>query len=101
MPTRRVPVPPRGAEALYGNHDENLRYLEGALKVRLKTAAEELISEGSDADNEVVAQVFEQLGQLMKDGYNVAPGDVRLAAQLLQQDPTTRLRDYLMRSAIR
>jgi phosphate starvation-inducible PhoH-like protein len=31
----------------------------------------------------------------------VSAGDVRLAAQLLSDDPTTRLRDYLMKSAIR
>jgi phosphate starvation-inducible PhoH-like protein len=37
----------------------------------------------------------------MKDGYTVAPGDVRLAAQLLAQDGDVKLRDYLMKSAVR
>jgi phosphate starvation-inducible PhoH-like protein len=37
----------------------------------------------------------------MKDGYAVGSGDVRLAAQLLSRDGTTRLKDYLMRSAVR
>src|SRR3972149_6973323 len=32
---RRVAVPERGAEALFGNHDENLRFLEDTLKVRI------------------------------------------------------------------
>jgi phosphate starvation-inducible protein PhoH and related proteins len=48
-----------------------------------------------------VAQVFEQLAALMKDGYSVSAGDVRLAAQLLAQDGGVRLRDYLMKSALR
>jgi phosphate starvation-inducible protein PhoH and related proteins len=98
---RRVTLPERGAEALYGNHDENLRFLEDALKVRIKTNGTELMVEGPAEGEEVVAQAFEQLGSLMKDGYSVASGDVRLAAQLLQQDPGTRLREYLMKSAIR
>src|SRR5438552_13126313 len=37
----------------------------------------------------------------MKDGYSVSAGDVRLAAQLLTQDEGARLRDYLMKSAVR
>jgi phosphate starvation-inducible protein PhoH and related proteins len=98
---RRVTLPERGAEALYGNHDENLRFLEDALKVRIKTDGAELIVEGPGEGEEVVAQAFDQLAALMKDGYSIAPGDVRLAAQLLQQDPGTRLREYLMKSAIR
>jgi phosphate starvation-inducible PhoH-like protein len=98
---RRVTVPEKGAEALYGTHDENLRFLETALKVRIRTSGSELIVEGEPSGEEVAGQVFEQLGALMKEGYSVASGDVRLAAQLLAQDAGTRLRDYLMRSAVR
>jgi phosphate starvation-inducible protein PhoH and related proteins len=98
---RRVTVPERGAEALFGTHDENLRFLEDTLKVRIKSHGSELIVEGQEAGVEVVAQVFDQLGGLMKDGYAVASGDVRLAAQLLSQDGGVRLRDYLMKAAVR
>src|SRR5262245_24331890 len=38
---------------------------------------------------------------MMKDGYSASPGDVRVAVQLLSQDPSARLRDYLMRAAVR
>ena len=73
---RKVALPERGGEALFGNHDENLRFLEDALKVRIKTHGQELIVEGDPKAQEVVIQVFEQLGTLMKDGYAVASGDV-------------------------
>jgi len=98
---RRVAVPERGAEALFGNHDENLRFLEEAFKVRLKSQGTELLVEGEEKGEETVAQVIGQLADLMKDGYAVAPGDVRLAAQLLKEDSATRLRDYLLRSVVR
>ena len=98
---KRVALPERGFEALFGNHDENLRFLEEKLKVRIKTQGSELSVEGPEDAQEIVRQIFDQLGTLMKDGYSVSPGDVRLAAQLLQQDQGTRLRDYLMQSAIR
>jgi phosphate starvation-inducible protein PhoH and related proteins len=98
---RRVAVPERGVEVLFGNHDENLRFLESNLKVRIKSQGNELLVEGEGQGEETVAQVFEQLAALMKDGYSVSAGDVRLAAQLLAQDGGVRLRDYLMKSALR
>jgi phosphate starvation-inducible PhoH-like protein len=98
---RRIPLPERGGEALFGNHDENLRFLENSLKVRLRNHGPDLVVEGDDKTEGIVAEVFEQLGQLMKDGYSVAPGDVRLAADLLSQDAGARLRDYLLKSAVR
>jgi phosphate starvation-inducible PhoH-like protein len=98
---RRVSVPERGAEALFGTHDENLRFLEEQLKVRIKTHGTELLVEGEAEGEEKAAQVFGQLGDLMKDGYSVASGDVRLAAQLISQDGGVRLKDYLMQSAVR
>jgi phosphate starvation-inducible protein PhoH/intein/homing endonuclease len=98
---RRIAIPDRGAEALFGTHDENLRLLEDTLKVRIKTNGSELLVEGAERGVETVAQIFDQLGGLMKDGYAVASGDVRLAAQLLTQDGGVRLRDYLMKAAVR
>jgi phosphate starvation-inducible PhoH-like protein len=98
---RRVAVPERGVETLFGNHDENLKYLEEALKVRIKSQGADLVVEGEESGVETTAQVFEQLAALMADGYSVSGGDVRLAAKLLTEDKSARLRDYLMRSAVR
>jgi phosphate starvation-inducible PhoH-like protein len=94
-------VPEKGAEALFGNHDENLRFLESSLGVRLRNHGPDLTVEGEERSEAIVSEVFEQLGQLMKDGYSISPGDVRLAAQLLSEDGDTRLRDYLMKAAVR
>jgi phosphate starvation-inducible PhoH-like protein len=98
---KRVTVPERGAEVLFGTHDENLRYLENVLKVRIKSHGAELLVEGEAEGEEVASQIFSQLAELVKEGYAVGAGDVRLAAQLLSQDSGVRLRDYLMRAAIR
>jgi phosphate starvation-inducible PhoH-like protein len=98
---KRVTVPDRGVQTLFGNHDENLRFLEENLKVRIRNEAEALLVEGDPRGEDVVEQVFDQLAALMKEGYSVSAGDVRLAAQLLIQDGGTRLRDYLLKSAVR
>ena len=97
----KVSVPERGVETLFGTHDENLRLLEDTFKVRIKTQGQDLLVEGDEEGAARVAQIFEQLGALIRDGYSVSAGDVRLAAQLFLQDGQTRLRDYLMKSAVR
>jgi len=97
----RVTVPERGAEALFGNHDENLRFLEETLGIRIRTHGSDVLIEGDERGAETATQVFQQLGSMMKDGYTVSAGDVRLATQLLTQDSSTRLRDYLLKSAVR
>ncbi len=97
----RVSVPERGMETLFGTHDENLRFLEDTFKVRIKSQGNELMIEGDEQGAALTGQVFEQLAQLMKDGYAVSSADVRLAGQLLARDGTASLRDYLLKSAIR
>ncbi len=88
----RVSVPERGLETLFGNQDENLRFLEETFKVRIKNQGSDLLIEGDERGSALAGQVFEQLSSLMKDGYAVASADVRLAAQLLDRDGETRLR---------
>jgi len=98
---RRVTVPVRGVEVLFGTQDENLRFLEGALKVRIRNDGSDLVIEGDERGAHTTEQVFGQLTEMMEEGYQPSSGDVRLAAQLLTQDANAKLRDYLMRSAIR
>jgi phosphate starvation-inducible protein PhoH/intein/homing endonuclease len=98
---KRVALPEQAAETLFGNRDENLRFLEDNLKVRIKNDGSTLLVEGEGEGEDVVVQLFDQLGSMIKDGYAASPGDVRVAAQLLSQDPGARLRDFLMKAAIR
>src|SRR5512141_2603184 len=97
----RVSVPERGLETLFGTNDENLRFVEDTFKVRVRSQGSELLIEGDERSAALAGQVFEQLTHLMKDGYAVGSADVRLAAQLLSRDGETRIRDYLLKAAVR
>ena len=97
----RVSVPERGIGTLFGNQDENLRFVEDTFKVRIRNHGSDLLIEGDERGSVLAGQVFEQLADLMRDGYSVASADVRLAADLLSKDSETRLRDYLLKSAVR
>ena len=97
----RVSVPERGLETLFGTNDENLRFVEDTFKVRVRSQGQELLIEGDEKSAALAGQVFEQLTHMMKDGYAVGSADVRLAAQLLSRDGEARVRDYLLKSAVR
>jgi phosphate starvation-inducible PhoH-like protein len=97
----RIPFPEQGPEALFGTHDESLRYVEKVLHVRISSSAGELLVEGEESGERATAEIFDQLAGLRRDGYRPTSADVRLAAELLADRPGTRLRDFLMESAIR
>ena len=44
----RVSVPDKGQETLFGNQDENLRFLEETFKVRIKNQGSDLLIEGDE-----------------------------------------------------
>ena len=91
---RRIAMPDEGIETLFGSLDDNLRSLETALQVRLKTSGHTGLVEGAPDDVVKAERVFEQLGDLLRGGYRFARGDVKTAAQLVSTDPSVALQDY-------
>ncbi|MCC7044138.1 MAG: PhoH family protein [Acidobacteria bacterium] len=99
---RRIAMPEDGIETLFGSLDDNLRALEIALRVRLRTSGNNVVvAEGEPEDVAVAEQVFGQLGGLLTEGYRFTRGDVKVAAQLVADDPGVTLADYFLKGAVR
>jgi phosphate starvation-inducible PhoH-like protein len=98
---RRIAMPDEGIESLYGSFDENLRHLESALNVRLKTSGHDVVVEGAADDVARTERVLEQLAVLLREGYRFARGDVKTAAVLLSQDPNVELQEYFLKGTPR
>jgi phosphate starvation-inducible PhoH-like protein len=96
---RKIQIPEDGIESLFGTYDENLKHLEAAFSVRIRTSGNELIVEGEPPDVARAEKVLDQLGSLMRGGYRLAKGDVKTAVQLVAQDDSVELADYFLRSA--
>jgi phosphate starvation-inducible protein PhoH and related proteins len=99
--TRKIAIPDEGVESLFGSYDENLKHLETQFNVRTRTAGHEVIVEGDPADVARAERVLEQLAGLLRNGYKLAKGDVRTAAQLVAQDEQVELAEYFLRGAPR
>ena len=98
---RRIAMPEDGIESLFGSLDDNLRALETALEVRLKTSGNVVVVEGEAEQVARAEHVLTQLGALLENGYRFARGDVKLAAQLVTDDPNVVLDDYFLKGAVR
>jgi phosphate starvation-inducible PhoH-like protein len=98
---RRIAMPDEGIETLYGSLDENLRNLESALNVRLKTSGHDVVVEGGPDDVVRAERVLEQLGALLRDGYRFGRGDVKTAAQLITHNPNVELQEYFLKGSSR
>ncbi len=98
---RRIAMPDEGIETLFGSRDENLRSLESSLGVRLKTSGHNIVVEGQPDAVAQAERVFEQLGDLLRNGYRFAKDDVKVAAQLMAQDPDVELHDFFLKGAPR
>jgi phosphate starvation-inducible PhoH-like protein len=98
---RRVAMPDEGIETLFGSFDENLRHLESALGVTLRTSGHDVLVEGAPEDVTRGERVLEQLAALLRGGYRFARGDVKMAAQLVSDDPDTALQDYFLKGTPR
>ncbi len=95
---RRVALPAEGLETLFGSFDENLRQLESALGVRLKTSGNEVVIEGAVDDVPRAERLISQLAALLRDGYRFSRGDVKTAAQLIAQNPDVELQEFFLKN---
>jgi phosphate starvation-inducible PhoH-like protein len=94
---KRIVLPQAGLETIYGSRDANLKHIEGLLDVRIRTQGGDVTIEGEPDGEERASRIFEQLGALVDEGYTLANGDVRTAAQLIADNDTVDLRDYFLR----
>ena len=98
---KKIALPEAGLETIYGAHDANLKHIESLLRVRIRTQGRDVIIEGDASDEERAGHIFDQLRALMEEGYPLANGDVKTAAQLLVDNPVLDLRDYFAKSGQR
>jgi phosphate starvation-inducible protein PhoH and related proteins len=97
---KRITVPEEGIESLFGSYDENLKHLESTFGVRIRTQGHDLVIDGDAGAVDKVERLVGQLASLMGDGYKLAKGDVKTAADLVAQDAAVDLRDHFLKGSL-
>jgi phosphate starvation-inducible PhoH-like protein len=91
----KITLPERGLEVLFGPHDQNIKYLESLLSVRVGGRGAELIVEGDEADVAIVERILKDFGQLFNEGRAPSANELRDAFKQIADDRTSSLRELL------
>jgi phosphate starvation-inducible PhoH-like protein len=95
---KTIGLPQEGIETIFGARDANLKHIESAMGVRIRTQGTDVLVEGRPEDEARVEALFRQLATLVTDGYRLANGDVKTAVRLVRDDAAVDLHDYFLKA---
>jgi phosphate starvation-inducible protein PhoH and related proteins len=95
---KKIELPPRGLETLFGVHDQNIKYLESLLDVRINARGQDLTVDGDPKDVATVENILEDFSDLFTDGKSFTDTELREAFTQIAEDRAYSLRDYFTKS---
>jgi phosphate starvation-inducible PhoH-like protein len=95
---KKIEIPPRGLETLFGVHDQNIKYLESLLDVRVNARGQELTVDGDPKDVETAERILEDFAALFIEGKTFTDKELREAFAQIAEDRAYSLRDYFTKA---
>ncbi len=83
---------------MFGVHDQNIKYLESLLDVRVDARGQDLTIDGDPKDVETVARILEDFTQLFTEGKTFTDRELREAFAQIAEDRAYSLRDYFTKA---
>ena len=87
-------------EKLFGTRDENLRYLEERLGVKVSARGPQVQVSGEAKNEKIVTRVLEAFDSLLNSGATVTSEEYRTAVRVLDEDMSVDLFDFFLDSSI-
>ncbi|HKO99292.1 MAG TPA: PhoH family protein [Pyrinomonadaceae bacterium] len=95
---KQIELPPRGLETLFGVHDQNIKYLETLLDVRIDARGQDVGIDGDPKDVETTQQILEDFSALFREGRTFTDKELREAFAQIAEDRAFSLRDYFTKA---
>lgn len=95
---KKIELPPRGLETLFGVHDQNIKYLESLLAVRIDARGQDVSIDGDSKDVSTAEQILEDFSELFKEGRQFTDKELREAFAQIAEDRAFSLRDYFTKA---
>ena len=95
---KKIELPPRGLETLFGVHDQNIKHLESLLDVRINARGQDLTVDGDPKDVETVERILEDFADLFTEGKTFTDKELREAFTQIAEDRAYSLRDYFTKA---
>ncbi|HEX8738095.1 MAG TPA: PhoH family protein [Pyrinomonadaceae bacterium] len=96
--TTRIELPPRGLETLFGVHDQNIKYLESILDVRVNARGQDLTVDGDPKDVATVQQILQDFAELFSEGNTFTDKELRDAFKQIAEDRAYSFKDYFTKA---
>jgi phosphate starvation-inducible PhoH-like protein len=95
---KKIELPPRAVETLFGVHDQNIKYLESLLDVRVDARGQDLTIDGDPGDVETAERIVEDFAALFREGKTFTDRELREAFAQIAEDRAYSLRDYFTKA---
>jgi phosphate starvation-inducible protein PhoH and related proteins len=90
----------RQTHTLFGNHDENLRAIEDAFRVKISSRGKEIYVSGAEENRGNVQRLLGDLQQLIAQGYPMQKSDVATGVRVMRDKPDTNLVEFFTDDAV-
>jgi phosphate starvation-inducible PhoH-like protein len=95
---KKLTLPDEGLEVLFGPYDENIRYLESLLNVRIGARGSEVTIEGEASDMAVVESILTDFAELVIEGAAPSSQELRQAFKQIADDRTSSLKSFFSKT---
>ena len=95
---KKIELPPRAIETLFGVHDQNIKHLESLLDVRVDARGQDLTLDGNPEDVETAERIIEDFAALFREGKTFTDKELREAFAQIAEDRAYTLRDYFTKA---
>src|SRR5204863_3123832 len=95
---KKIEFPPRGLETLFGVHDQNIKYLESLLDVRIDARGQDVSIDGGSEDVATAERILEDFSELFREGRSFTDKELREAFAQIAEDRAFSLRDYFTKA---
>ena len=95
---KKIELPPRGLNTLFGVQDQNLKYLETLLNISIGARGNELTIDGDPNDIKTVEQILKDFALLFDEGNTFSDKELRDAFKQIAEDRAYSLKDYFTKA---
>ncbi len=97
---QRLTLSESNVERLFGTRDENLRYLEERLGVRVNARGSEISVSGDEDSERIVTRLLESFDRLVSSGGEVGKDEFRTGVRVLEEDLDIDLVEFFLDASI-
>lgn len=96
--SHKLELPAQGLNTLFGVQDQNIKFLESLLDVRIGVRGNELLIDGEPNDIATVEQILSDFGEVFRDGNSFTDKELKDAFKQIAEDRAYSLKDHFQKA---